>query len=155
MIQSKLFERLNIFTYTIHYSDDSRLVVWKDHERREQLYTIRGEGKFEIYDPHNMMLADNMTEDKVLDFIEADMGVGSPLPEKIDKVFVNTGGKPRTETRTERIINSAAKRHGVDLAGSSLLKDLAARKEINKKTSGMVRKKRKIDISDLDLDEDD
>jgi len=171
-----LFERLNVITYPI-YHNDGRFEVWKSQEKSEHLYTIKEVGeKFDIFDPDQIMLADSMTVNKVMDFIHNDLCIGSPL----EGAVVVTMGKPnvvRNEQgfvtaledneeeevefdksssafKMQEIIEKAAKRQGVEAAGTSLLRELAARKEINKRTSGTVKKKRKIDLDDLDLEDD-
>jgi hypothetical protein len=160
MVRSKLFRKLNIISHTV-YESIGQYVVWKNNEREEQLYVVKeASDKFDIYDPDKIMLASDMAEDMVINFIEADMNIGSPIPDshivsmggdRIDTIGVN----PEISTKTEKIIAAAAKRNGMESTGSSLLRELAARKETNKRTSGMVKKKRKFDISDLDLEDDE
>jgi len=170
--RAALFERLNVIAYPI-YHNDGRFEVWKSQKKSEHLYTIKEAGeKFNIFDPDQTMLADNMTVAKVMDFIHNDMCIGSPL----EGAVVVSMGKPNVvrneqgfataledneekevefdKSSTQEIIEKAAKRQGVEAAGTSLLRELAARKEINKRTSGTVKKKRKIDLSDLDLDDE-
>jgi hypothetical protein len=155
-----IFNRLNKFSHTVYYNDGGgHYIVWKNAKREKKLYTVKKkENRFEIYDPNQIMLADGLTENRVISFIEADMNIGSPLPnseiisigknDPIDQVMVDAA-----RCSAERDIMKAAKRHGDVGAGMSLLKELAARQKINKKTSGTVKRKRKIDFDDLDLDE--
>ena len=159
---SRLFERLNVFSYAIYHSEDG-FVVWEDQKKAKKLYTIKESGdRFDIYDPNQIMLAENMTEDRAISFIEADMNIGSPLPNseivsmgrkegQIDTVFVSTS----EQTKTERIIAAAAKRQGSEEDVTSILQELAARKKMRQKLNSTVKKKRKFDLDDLDLEDDE
>lgn len=154
MNQNKLFERLNVFTHTVYHSDGAKFVVW-DQEKKNQLYIVKEtKERFAIFDPGNIMLADSMTENKVLDYIELDMNVGSPLP---NSEIVSMGEIDTIDTELtsgiRKVVENASKRQGS--SGISLLQDLAARQKIRKKTSGMVKKKRKFDLADLDLEDDE
>ena len=131
IMTSNLFQRLNKFSFTIYHSDNKELVVWKDGKRKEKLYVVKEiDDGFGILGPNESLLAGNMTEDKVIDFIKADMGIVSI-------------GNPKVE----KIIAKAAKKHGLD--GTSIVEDL---KRLSK-TSKTVKKKRKIDVSSLDLED--
>ena len=160
MIRSKLFRKLNIISHTV-YQSIAQYVICKNNERKEQLYIVKeSDDKFDIYDPDQAMLASSMTEDKVINFIEADINIGSPIP---DSHIISMGRDVdidiRVDTdvsiRTQKVIAAAAKKHGLESTGVSLLQELAMRKETNKRTSGMVKKKRKFDMSDLDLEDDE
>lgn len=139
-----IFKRLNSISHTAYYSDNHEYVMWKNQDREKKLYTIKESGeKFDIFGFDDGRLAEGMTVDRVVRFLEADLGVASPM--KIDVIEVNN-----SESEIENIISAAARRHGTGSAGVSLLQDLAGRKAINQRTSGMVKKKRKITMEDLE-----
>jgi len=164
MIRNDLFKKLNVFSHTIYESDPAQYVVWKNQEKAQKLYTVCENGdNFDVFNSDQLVLANNVTGKMVINFIEADMDIGSPIP---GSQIVSMNGneiyeEPEFEepegysSNIQSIIIKAAEKNGMASVGVSLLQDLAARKEINKKTSGVVKRKRKLDISDSDFDDDD
>lgn len=134
---NQLFKDLNSISYTTYHSDGRKFIIWKDEKRNIQLYSVKETGeRFDVFDSAGGMLANDLTEDKVVSFIGLDLGrivVGEANPSK-----------------TEKIMMDAAKRQGSD--GSFLKELIAGRQKIREKTSGTVKKKKTIDVSDLDLE---
>jgi len=171
-----LYEKLQIVAYPV-YNSEGFFTIWKDESKQEKIYTIkeiRDTELFEIYDGKDTLLADKMVPEKVMDFIEADMNVGSPLPGAVlistsrAKIHKNAAGfvtkiesdesddyapekvvrvdvPIELESDTERIIREAAEKHGVDNI-DGFLKTLRKPRVV----MTTVKKKRSIDIDDLD-----
>lgn len=138
---NQLFKNLNLISYTTYYSDSHKFVMWKDEKRNIPIYSVKeieeAEEKFDVFDSNDNMLASNLTEDKVVSFIGLDQG----------KIITKT----TCPSKTEKIITEAAQRKG--LSGGSFLRELVyGRQRVREKTSGVVKKKKTIDVSDLDLE---
>ena len=160
-MHNDMFRKLNVFSHTVYHSDDGYM-IWEDGKRQKKLYAVIpiNDDEFDVFSGDDIPLGNSLKADKVVSFIEADLGIGSPIPDseivtmkKIDEVHVDIDEEDMS--KTERIIATAAKKHGYESAGSSLLQDLAARRKMNKGLQGTVKKKRKINLDDLDLDDDE
>lgn len=155
-----LYGRLNQLCYASMVGDT--LIAKIDGEIR---YIIKDkQDLLNIYDPNNELIADNLTPDNVVDFIRND----------IPRIYRNDGGfitkieghkrtvklgeeptikkvlqKTVIDEKTERIIRSAASKHGVTDVDNFLKK---MRSNKNRDVGKTKKSKRKIDIEELELE---
>lgn len=150
-----LFHKLNKIAHAIYSSEDKTLRVWETSKKQKMLYSIvemDGKESVDIYD-RDALIASDMNTDMAVRFIDADLGLKNmgPLIERNEHGFATAiRGGPKIDGRTERVIRQAAEKQGFS-GVDRLVKNLGSRKEAGSRT---VKRKRKIDVEDLDLDDE-
>jgi hypothetical protein len=149
---TKLYEKLAVVAYPVMFGNQ-KIKIWreaKDHlEKKPFEYQIDEKlTGLLITDAGGAILAEDLDDINAINFLEADMGMGSPVAGA--QVVFSPGSREISEG-TKRVIRQAAERYGS--SADSILDEIKSRKSLNRKVSGTVKKKRKIDLADLDLDD--